>query len=107
MENEKLKIIEFYYSKNIYYLIIYGLSITISSIIYEILVNKNTKTIINASNISFMMSLLQMFGIILYKINKFNSKTNLKTEEKINITFSFADAPINLKKNKKKGKEKK
>ena len=107
MENEKLKIIEFYYSKNIYYLIIYGLSITISSVIYEILVNKNTKTIINASNISFMMSLLQMFGIILYKINKFNSKTNLKTEEKINITFSFANDPINLKKKQKKRKRKK
>ena len=54
-----------------------------------------------------MMSLLQMFGIILYKINKFNSKTNLKTEEKINITFSFANEPINLKKKTKKKEKKK
>ena len=108
MENKKKKLVEFYFSKRIYYLIIYGIFLTIASILYKILGLDNTPNIYNASNISFLLSLLQILGWILYKIKKKNSEQeNSLSTTNIIIDFFENQKYIYDKKQNKNRKRKK
>lgn len=94
-----MSLIEFDYSTKLIYIIFYFIFIQISSFIYMKLyiIDENNIKEIKAFNISLILSLLQLFGILLFKItlkNIKNEEEKLNQENKNNITIPSNEVTI-------------